>query len=103
MSERDDAGEEEEEEEPEEDVDYAMKTNCGVWTAIENFINKENNEMIWDNKNMPPKVSVTRKKEKLRVRCEPINFILVYRNGKFCEWGRNVLFFVILVEKYRRV
>ncbi|XP_031632397.1 uncharacterized protein LOC116346466 [Contarinia nasturtii] len=41
------------------------KVNCGVWTAIENFINKENNEMIWDNKNVP-KVSVTRKKEKFK-------------------------------------
>lgn len=57
-------------EESEEEVDFTPKLNCGVWTAIENFINKENNEMIWDNKNMPPKTSVTRKKERVRVRCD---------------------------------
>lgn len=44
--------------------------NCGVWTAIENFINKESNEKIRGRKNVPPKVFTTRKKEKFRVRCE---------------------------------
>ena len=56
-------------EDTDEEVDFTPKLNCGVWTAIENFINKENNEMIWDSKNMPPKVSVARKKERVRVRC----------------------------------
>lgn len=44
------------------------KANCGVWTAIENFINKENNGMIWASRNVPPKVFITSKKEKFRVR-----------------------------------
>lgn len=56
--------------ESEEEVDFTPKLNCGVWTAIENFINKENNEMIWDSKIIPPKVSVTRKKERVRARWE---------------------------------
>lgn len=52
-----------------EEIDFKPKLNCGVWTAIENFINKGNNEMIWDYKNVPAKVPVTtRKKEKFRVR-----------------------------------
>lgn len=53
-----------------EEIESTPKVNCGVWTAIENFINKENNEKIWDIKNVPPKVNkvVTRKKEKLRTR-----------------------------------
>ena len=51
-----------------EEIESTPKVNCGVWTAIENYINKENNEKIWDNKNVPPKVVVTRKKEKLRSR-----------------------------------
>lgn len=46
------------------------KINCGVWTAIEEFINKEDNEKIWGSENVPLKVSTTRKKEKFRVRCE---------------------------------
>lgn len=50
-----------------EDIELTPKLNCGIWTAIEIFINKENNEKIWDNKNIPP-VSITRKKEKIRVR-----------------------------------
>lgn len=54
--------------EDEEEVDFTPKLNCGVWTAIENFINKENNEMIWDSKNVPPpKTTVPRKKEKFRM------------------------------------
>lgn len=51
-----------------EEIDFTPKLNCGVWTAIENVINKENNEMIWDYKNVPAKVTVARKKEKFRVR-----------------------------------
>lgn len=54
-----------------EEIELTPKVNCGIWTAIENFINKENNEKIWDSKNVPPKVLVTRKKEKIRSRCEP--------------------------------
>lgn len=50
----------------EEEVDFTPKLNCGVWTAIENLIHKENHGMIWDSKNVPPKVTVTRKKEKFR-------------------------------------
>lgn len=53
----------------EEEVDFTPKLNCGVWTAIENLIHKEHNGMIWDNKKNvpPPKVTVTRKKEKFRI------------------------------------
>lgn len=54
--------------ETDDEVDFTPKLNCGIWTAIENFINKENNGMIWDIRNVPPKVSATRKKERLRVR-----------------------------------
>lgn len=53
-----------------EDIELTPKVNCGIWTAIENFINKENTEKIWDNKNIPPKTSIARKKEKIRVRWE---------------------------------
>lgn len=53
-----------------EEIELTPKVNCGVWTAIENFIHKENSEKIWDSKYMPPKTSsITRKKEKFRVRC----------------------------------
>lgn len=51
-----------------EEIESTPKVNCGVWTAIENYINKENNEKIWDSKNVPSKVVVTRKKEKIRSR-----------------------------------
>lgn len=51
-----------------EEIELKPKINCGIWTAIENYINKENDEKIWDHKNIPPKSTVTRKKEKIRVR-----------------------------------
>lgn len=55
-------------EETDDEIEFTPKLNCGVWTAIENFINKENNGMIWDIRNVPPKVSATRKKERVRAR-----------------------------------
>lgn len=56
-----------------EELELTPKVNCGIWTAIESFINKENNEMIWNSKNVPPKVSPPRKKEKIRIRLEMAN------------------------------
>lgn len=54
-----------------EEIESTPKAkSCGVWTAIENYINKENEEKIWDQKNVPPMTTVTRKREKIQVRWE---------------------------------
>lgn len=60
-----------------EEIELTPKVNCGIWTAIENFINKENNEKIWDNKYVAPKQTITKKKEKFRARCGLIHFCLI--------------------------
>lgn len=64
-----------------EEIELTPKVKCGVWTAIENFLNKESNEKIWDNKDIPPKTPVSRKKEKCRARGDLANvFVMVNRD-----------------------
>lgn len=74
-----------------EEIELTPKVNCGVWTAIENYLLKENNEKIWDNKNVPPKVLVSRKKEKLRTR---------WMNVKHFNYASNVCLFAISIESF---